>query len=113
MKAEETVSATSVHVSDRSDPAYTDAAGRARAEKLLRSYPDVSDRETTEIIHFLKKGRLLEIGLVSGSDEFRQKVAAFRKEHARHFRLTAIEMLSFFSITMLPVGVVAWHSLMQ
>lgn len=94
---------------DRSDPAYTDPEGRARAEKLLRLYPETTEEETVEIRQFLTKGRILEVGLISGSDEFREKVAAFRKEHERHFRLKLHEIVAAFLIVTALVGALLWY----
>lgn len=109
MKSAKVMSVRDVPAPDRSDPAYTDPEARARAEELLRLYPDTTDDETAEIRHFLTKGRILEVGLVSGSDEFREKVAAFRKEHDRHFRLKPREIVAAILIAAAPVGALVWH----
>lgn len=109
MNSAKVVSVRDVPAPERYDPAYTDPEGRAREQELLRLYPGTTDDETAEIRHFLTKGRILEVGLVSGSDEFRDKVAAFREEHDRHFRLKPRELLGFLLITAVPVGALVWH----
>lgn len=109
MKLAKVVNVRDVPAPERSDPAFTDPEGRARAEALLRLYPNTTDAETAEICRFLTKGRILEVGLVSGSDEFREKVIAFHKEHERHFRLKPRQLLGFLAITVLPVAALVWH----
>ena len=59
---------------------------RRRVEELLRQYPRTADDEAAGIRHFLATGKHLDVGLVGGSDEFKEKVRCFRKEHSRHFR---------------------------
>ena len=109
MKQARVISVRDVPASEKYDPALTDPKGRARAEELLGRYPDTTVEETAEIRNFLTKGKILEVGLVSGSDEFRDKVAAFRKEHSRDFRLKPHELLGFFAIIGLPVAALVWH----
>jgi hypothetical protein len=94
---------------EKYDPAYTDPEGRARAEELLRRYPDTTDEETAEILSFLKKGKFLEVGLVSGSDEFRDKVAELRKKHDQHFRLKPRELIVGLVVAMVPIGALVWN----
>lgn len=109
MKTANDLNVRNVPARDRSDPAYTDPEGRERAEKLLRLYPNTTEEETVEIRHFLTKGRILEVGLISGSDEFRDKVAAFRKEHERHFRLKLHEIVAALLIVTALVGALLWY----
>jgi hypothetical protein len=51
------------------------------------------------------------VGLVSGSDEFREKVAAFKKQHRQHFRLKAHEVLMFLVAAGGPVAALFWRYL--
>ncbi len=88
-----------------------DLGKRTHIEALLRRYPATSEAETGEIRHFLATGSHLDIGLVAGSDEFRDKVAAFRKEHRRHFSLKVHEILVFLLVTGGPIGTLAWRYL--
>lgn len=59
---------------------------RWRVEELLRQYPRTADDETGGIRHFLATGKHLGLGLVGGSDEFREKVTRVRQERSRHLR---------------------------
>lgn len=92
-------------------PLGGDKAKRQRIEELLRRYPGTSDAETAEIRHFLATGSHLDVGLVSGSDEFREKVSAFKKQHRQHFRLKAHEVLMFLVAIAGPIGALAWRYL--
>ncbi len=110
MKLAKVVSVRDVPASETYDPWLTDHAQRARAEELLRLYPDTTQEQTAEICRFLTKGRLLDVGLVGGSDEFRDKVAAFRKEHSRHFGLDSRQMLGAFLIGVVFLAALLWYA---
>lgn len=86
-------------------------AKRKRIEQLLRNYPVTTEAETLEIRHFLATGSHLEVGLVSGSDEFREKVRAFRKDHRKHFRLKAHEVILFLAAIGGPIMTLIWRYL--
>lgn len=66
---------------------------RARVEDLLKKYPHVDAAEDAEILRFLKKGPPLDVGLMTTNEEVRDKLDAFRSEHASHFRLGLREYL--------------------
>ncbi len=59
---------------------------RRRVEELLRQHPITADNETAGIRRFLATGMHLDVGLVGGSDEFREKVRRFRKERSQQLR---------------------------
>jgi hypothetical protein len=110
MKTAKVVSGRDVPASESYDPWLTDPAQRARAEELLRRYPDTTDAETGEIGKFLTKGRQLDVGMVSGSDEFREKVAAFREEHSRHFRLNPRQVIGSIVIAAALLAALLWFA---
>ena len=110
MKQAKVVSVRDVPASETYDPWLTDHAQRARAEELLRLYPDTTKEQTTEICKFLTKGRLLDVGMVGGSDEFKDKVAAFRKEQSRHFRLTPRQALGSILIVVVLLAALLWYA---
>jgi hypothetical protein len=60
---------------------------RERAAELLDRYPHVSPENRREILDFLKKGRHLDIGLLTSSDRLRPNLDAFMADHKAHFRL--------------------------
>jgi hypothetical protein len=66
---------------------------RARIAALLRKYPDVEADETAEITRFLKKGPILEIGLLASDEELAPKVERFRAEHASKLGLSLKDYL--------------------
>lgn len=84
---------------------------RKTIEALLRRYPETSEAETAEITRFLATGPHLDVGLIAGSDEFKEKVAAFRREHRRHFRLTPWEVLMFVLVALGPIAALAYRYL--
>ena len=78
-------------------------------EELLRRYPGTSNAETVEIRDFLIKGRILDIGIVTSNDELKAKVAALRRDHGEQFRLKGREVLTFYAITIAPMGLLVWY----
>ena len=83
---------------------------RQRMEQLLRRYPN-NEAETEEIKRFLAKGSHLDVGLIAGSDEFRELVKRIREEHGSYFRLKLHEVLIFVTVVAGPVAALFWRSL--
>jgi hypothetical protein len=111
MKQANVVSVRDLSPADSAPARFGDYQKRQHIEALLRRYPGTSEAETKEIITFLATGNHLDVGLVSGSDEFRQKVARFRSEHRGHFRLKVYEAALFLLLVGGPVGAMAWRYL--
>ena len=70
-------------------PRLADEFNRERVEQLLGRYPDINLEESGEILRFLKKGPLLEVGLLSSDERLKPRLDRFRSDHARHFALGA------------------------
>jgi hypothetical protein len=111
MKQANVLSVRDVRPADSTPARYGDYRKRQHIEALLRRYPVTSEAETTEIITFLATGNHLDVGLVSGSDEFAEKVARFRAEHRSHFRLKLHEAALFMLAIGGPVAAMAWRYL--
>jgi membrane protein required for beta-lactamase induction len=111
MKHANVLSTRDVAPADSGLARYGDYQKRHQMEALLRRYPETSERETEEIIRFLATGNHLDVGLVSGSDEFKEKVARFRAEHSSHFRLKFREAMLFLFLVGGPVAAMAWRYL--
>jgi hypothetical protein len=60
---------------------------RAHVEALLRNYPRISAAETSDILCFLKKGPPLEVALMTADDTLKDRLDAFRSDHAAEFSL--------------------------
>ena len=64
----------------------TNLVHRERASELLARYPRVSEKETGEILRFIRTGRLLDIGLLSNEDRLRPKLDSFMNDHKADLR---------------------------
>lgn len=84
---------------------------RAHVAKLLSRYPDVSNTEREEILTFMKKGRHLDVGLLTANDNLRPQFDAFMVDHKRHFRLGVFDVLRVLALiaATLIVGWVLWE----
>ena len=60
---------------------------RAHVGDLLRRYPGISAGEAAEIIRFIKKGPVMEVGLLTADEELRPQLQRFRSDHASEFSL--------------------------
>ena len=54
---------------------------------LLQRYPQVSDGEAKRIVNFLRKGRHLDVGMLTGDAALKPQLDLFMADHAKHFRL--------------------------
>ena len=79
-----------------------------RAEELLRRYPEISAEETSELVAFLKRGPIIEVGRITSASELRNKVAALRKEHRSEFELGLRDYLKFTVIVAVTLGAILW-----
>jgi hypothetical protein len=60
---------------------------RDRVAELLGRYPHVSEQDRSDILAFMRKGRHLDIGLLTANDKLRPKLDAFMRDHRAHFRV--------------------------
>lgn len=79
-----------------------------RAEEIFGRYPDISEEERRELLLFLKEGRHLDIGLVTGNPEIKDQVAAFRQDHHRALRLGFGEGAAFVILLTALLGGLFW-----
>jgi hypothetical protein len=86
---------------------------RGRVEQLLARYPRISEAETSEVRNFLATAGHLDVGLVAGNEALSANLAAFRKDHARHFRPKLHELALFLLVTAGPVAALFWRYLGQ
>jgi len=84
---------------------------RQEIEALLQRYPNIGEGETARIRNFLTSGSHMDVGLVTGKDELKDKVAAFRKAHRQDFRLKLHEIGVAVIVTCGPLGALVWHYL--
>jgi len=74
-----------------------------RTEELLRCYPDISEDETAEIVSFLARGMHLDVGIVTANEQFKEKIATLRSEHAEAFRVKPLEGMIFLIVILTPL----------
>lgn len=108
MKLAKVVEVRDVHTSSKLDPAFSEPSRRAHIEELLRVYPHTSEAETAEILAFLRYGKHMDVGLVSASEEFEQKVALIRRENQALFRVSPVEGAAFALLIILPLAAIIW-----
>ncbi|MFL6776251.1 MAG: hypothetical protein ACJ8FN_07620 [Sphingomicrobium sp.] len=89
-------------------------AARLNSEEvadLLSRYPRVSDNEAGQILAFLRRGRHLDVGLLTSNDRLRPKLDAFMHDHKSHFRLKWSEGVAVSAgiVTLLLFLFLAWE----
>ena len=60
---------------------------REQAADLIIRYPHVSERETRLILGFLRKGRHLDVGIITADEALKPQLDSFMADHARYFRI--------------------------
>jgi len=85
---------------------------RAYVEGLLARYPDVTRDEAADILHFIKKGSFLEVGLMSGDERLAPQIERFRADHADSFSLGVRDWASVALIVagLLIVCALLWNA---
>jgi len=58
-----------------------------RVADLVSRYPGVTQDEAQEIVTFMRKGRHLDIGLLTADDAIRPNLDAFMEDHKADFRV--------------------------
>ena len=66
-------------------------ADRCQAAELVRRYPSVSDDEVELILHFLRRGRHLDVGMVTGDESLRPQLDLFMADHGKELRVSLVE----------------------
>jgi hypothetical protein len=74
-------------------PEQADAAmpTREQVTDLLCRYPKVSDAEARLIVRFLRTGRHLDVGMLTGDEALKPQLERFMDEHGKHLRVGASE----------------------
>ena len=85
-----------VNNSGRREPAQ--ATARDRIEQLLARYPETTDIEAQEIVRFLKKGLIIDIGMVTSNEALQAKLAQFRADHRSEFATPGRDLALFAAL---------------
>ena len=95
-------------MTDPSHSGTTASPQAARAEDIFRRYPHISADEAREAVTFLKKGRHLDIGLVTGNADLKPNIDAFRDAHARSLGLGFVEIAAFTAFFVVMLALLVW-----
>ena len=85
------------------DPARVD-----RMAELFRQYPEIDDTAKAELLLFLRRGRQIEIGMVSAREGMAERMSRFRHDHGEHFRLRPYQVIGFILLIVGPLTALAW-----
>ncbi|MES2338862.1 MAG: hypothetical protein V4537_12270 [Pseudomonadota bacterium] len=83
-------------------------ARRDRIAALLRRYPDLPSDDTHELLTFLKTGAILDIGMLKGNPDTRDRIARVHADHAAWFRPTILQRLFVAALLVVPVLLMCW-----
>ena len=64
---------------------------REQAANLLYRYPHVSEAEENAILTFLRKGRHLDVGILTADEQLKPQLDSFMRDHAKYFRVGIVE----------------------
>ena len=81
----------------------------ARAQALLRRYPQLSEHELATLIDIFPRLEILEVGLMVVDDGLSDKLAAFRRDHGAKFELPTTLLIGSISMAAIIVlAVLLW-----
>jgi hypothetical protein len=83
----------------------TPLPSRERVAELLVRYPEVSPKDRREIVAFMRRGRHLDIGLLTSNPRLRPQLDRFMKDHERDFRIGVVDVVRLAAV--LAASVVA------
>jgi hypothetical protein len=75
----------------QSQPSGRSTLTRDEAADLLSRYPNVSDDEAKAITTFLRKGRHLDVGMVTADERLKPQLDGFMADHGKQLRVGAGE----------------------
>jgi hypothetical protein len=78
---------------------------REEAADLLSRYPHVSDAEAKAILTFLRKGRHLDVGILTADETLKPQIESFMARHEKHFRV------GFAEATAVIAGIIGFLAL--
>ena len=84
-----------------------------RAAALLYAWPAISEAERSELLQFLKREPITEIGLLAGRAELKGRIEAFRAEHSHEFEIgwrTYLAVVAGFTLLLAGVVWLLWDS---
>lgn len=104
-----------MNVSNKSAPAQSLPVDRNRIDRiegLLERYPALTDPELHEILLFLRKGRALEIGFLTGNKRVKPQLDRFRADHARDLSLGKRELaiVGLVALALLAAVALLWNA---
>jgi hypothetical protein len=70
-----------------SSEANTPILTREQASGLIARYPHVTDAEAKLILTFLRKGKHLDLGILSADESLKPQLDSFTADHAKHLRV--------------------------
>ena len=83
-----------------------------RIEALLARYPGLTDPEIHEVLLFLRKGQVLEIGLLTSNETVKPQLDRFRADHARDLSIGKRELAVAGIVLLILLAAVAllWNA---
>ena len=84
-----------MNASEHTTPARGLPVDRVRIERieaLLQRYPGLTDPEVHEVLLFLRKGQVLEVGILSSNELVKPQLDRFRADHARDLAIGKREL---------------------
>ena len=83
-------------------------ADRSRIAGLLNRYPDLDSNELQETLSFLKKGAILDIGMLKGDPATLARIERVQNDHAAYFRPTVAQRAIVAALLIVPVLLMCW-----
>lgn len=87
-------------------------SSRQNTAELLERYPEISKKEVKQILHFLRNGRHLDVGLLTADERLSHKLDAFMSVHGKELRVGFTETAAVIGgiVAFLTVCWLVWEA---
>lgn len=79
---------------------------REQVTQVLMRYPSVSSEEVEQVVHYLRTGRHLDVGLLTSDERIRRNLDRFMADHKHRFRVKWHEAATVMIILTLPLAAI-------
>lgn len=79
-----------------------------RAEGLLARYPDLSNRELTDLIDIFPALPIVDRGLITADARLSDKLAAFYRDHGSQLKAPVAALISLLALPIIAAAGTLW-----
>lgn len=79
-----------------------------QVEEIMARYPETTASENDKVIDFLKRGKMLDRGLLASNDRLAPRLAEFHRDHQRKLAIGHREYAVLAFVLLAVLALCAW-----